>query len=446
MSRAPQPGSHVLRGAVLWFRDDPARIGAEQAVRCHRNGALVVSAQGRIVWRGPVSRLPGVYRELPCRDHGRAFILPGLIDAHAHFPQHRMLAAPAGDVLEWLHRFTFTEEGRYRSRAHAAKAAEIFLDRLLAHGTTTAAVYSSSHMAATDALFAAAHERGMALVAGKTMMDRNAPAAILDDADTGARESAALIEHWHHKARLRYAITVRFAVTSSEAQLEAAGALYRAHPDCLMQTHLSESRAEIERVRAQFPWSKDYTDVYDRFGLLGPRSLFGHGLHLSERECARLHESRSVVVHCPTSNNFLGSGLFDIGHVADPRRAVRLGVATDVGGGTSYSMLQTLAEAYKVARLRERKLTAHDAFYLATLGNAKALDLQAEIGSLEVGHWADLTVLDPRATPVLAARDDLSKNLEDTLFALMMLGDDRAVRETYVAGRPCLIPQSGDSG
>ena len=425
----------VIRGAVLTFRDDPAVVGPQRAVRFYRRGAVAVAGDGRIAWRGHAARLPQRFRAFPADDHGEALVLPGFIDAHVHFPQYRMLAAPGRDLLDWLNRFTFPEERRYASAAHARAGAEAFLDRLVQHGTTAAVVFSTVHRSATETLFAAAERRGQAIVSGKTMMDRNAPEALRDDPDSGVRDSEALIERWHRRGRLRYAITVRFAVTSTEAQLRAAGALAARRPDCHVHSHLSESEGECAFVRRLFPWAKDYTDVYDRFGLLGPRSLFAHGIHLSERECTRLSEAGATVVHCPTSNTFLGSGLFDAGHVGRPDRPVRIGIATDVGGGTSYSMLHTLGEAYKVAMLRGRKPTAHDLFHLATRGNAAHLGLDEEIGTLEPGRWADLLVLNPTATPVLEARHALSENLEDTLFALAILGDDRAVRATYVAGR-----------
>ena len=305
----------------------------------------------------------------------------------------------------------------------------------MSHGTTSALVFSTVHGTAADCLFRAAQRRGLCLMTGATMMDCNAPDAVTRDAETSARESAELIASWHGVERLRYALTVRFAVTSSEAQLRLAGELLADHPACLLHTHLSESAAEIDLVNRLFPWSKDYTDVYARFGLVGENAVFAHGIHLSERECQALHDAGSMVVHCPTSNNFLGSGLFDIEHVGAARRPVRVGIATDIGGGTSYSLLQTLAEAYKVARLKGRSFSAFDGFYLATLGNARGLRLDAEIGTLDAGRWADVVVLDPKATPVLADRQGLSESLEDILFSLMMLGDDRAVRAVYVRGR-----------
>ncbi len=423
--------SCVIRGRTLSFADDP-RLGG--GIITHDDGAVVIGEGGRIAWSGAFAELPADHTGIKVHDHSRKIVMPGFIDAHVHFPQHRMIAAPAKDLLEWLNRFAFHEEAQYGDEAFATAAAEPFLDKLVAHGTTSALAFSSVHKGAADCLFQAAQKRGMALITGKTMMDRNAPEAVLDTAESSAMDSADLIGKWHGTDRLRYAITVRFAVTSTEEQMQKAGELYRAHPDCLMHTHISESAGEIEFVRRQFPWSQDYADVYDRFGLLGPCSVFAHGIHLSERECQALHDAGASVVHCPTSNNFLGSGLFDIGHLRAPERPVKVGVATDVAGGTSYSMLQTLGEAYKVAMLKGRKLTAFDGFYLATLGNARALGLEGEIGTLQSGAFGDIVVLDPEATEVLAARNELSETLEDTLFALMMLGDDRAVGAVYIKG------------
>ena len=425
----------VICGAVLTYCDDPAVVGPERAVRFYRRGAVAVSGDGRVVWCGHATRLPKRFRALPSDDHGEALVLPGFIDAHVHFPQYRMLAAPGKDLLDWLNRFTFPEEQRYASAPHARAAAEAFLDRLVQHGTTAAVVFSTVHRSATETLFTVAERRGQAIVSGKTMMDRNAPEALRDDPESGVRDSEALIERWHRRGRLRYAITVRFAVTSTEDQLREAGVLAARYPDCHVHSHLSESEGEIELVGRLFPWARDYTDVYDRFGLLGPRSLYAHGIHLSERECARLSETGATVVHCPTSNTFLGSGLFDAARVGRSDRPVRIGIATDVGGGTSYSMLHTLGEAYKVAMLRGRTPSAHELFHLATRGNAVNLGLDEEIGTLEPGRWADIVVLDPTATPVLQARHALSESIEDTLFALAILGDDRAVRATYIAGR-----------
>jgi guanine deaminase len=425
--------SFVLTGRVLSFSDDPARAAA--ATLYHEAGAIAVAADGRIAWVGPAADLPAAYRDWRREDHGHRILMPGLIDAHVHFPQYRMLAAPGRDLLDWLSRFTFPEEARYADPAHAAAAAEIFLDRLIAHGTTSALVFSSVHAVAAEALFAAAERRGMAIATGKTLMDREAPAAVTDDPESGARDTEALIGRWHRRGRARYAITPRFAITSSEAQLQVTGELVAAHPDCLMQTHLSESAPEMARIRQLFPNDRDYTAVYERFGLVGPQARFAHAIHLSDDECHRLAQAGAAVVHCPTSNTFLGSGLFDIDHIERSDRPIAVGLATDIGGGTHYSMLQTMAEAHKVAMLAGRRIAPARLFYLATLGNARLLGRADEIGTLAPGRVADIVALDPRATEIMAARDDLSASLEDRLFALAVLGDDRAVAAVWLAGR-----------
>ncbi len=418
----------VIKGQTLSFAADGAAVHEEK-------GAIAIGDDGTILWCGPQALLPQGFRQLAAEDHGAMIVMPGFIDAHIHFPQYRMLAAPGRDLLDWLTRFTFPEESRYADPAYARAAAEVFLARLFQHGTTAALAFCSVHKACADALFTAAERHGMALVTGKTMMDRNAIPAVEDDPETGARESEELYRAWHGKDRLRYAVTPRFAITSSEAQLKVSGELLVSLPGALMQTHLSESPGEIALVRKLFPQAMDYTDVYDLVGLLGDRSLFAHGIHLSERECARLSESGSTVVHCPTSNTFLGSGLMSMPYLRRKERPVHLGVATDVGGGTSYSMLATLGETYKVQMLAGHKPTAHELFAMATRGNAERLQIAHEAGSLELGKFADLVVLDPKATPVLASRQEVSASLEDVLFSLMILGDDRAVKATYVRGR-----------
>ena len=419
----------VIQGQIVSFGEVVSQVRHEP------QGALAIGDDGRILWSGPRSLLPRIFVSAPVHDFGDCLVMPGLIDAHIHFPQYRMLAAPGKDLLDWLSRFTFPEESRFASAEYAAAAAEVFLDRLVSHGTTAALTFCSVHKTCADALFAAAQKRNMAMVTGKTMMDRNAIPAVQDDPETGARESEELYRAWHGVGRLRYAVTPRFAVTSTEAQLKLSGELLASLPGALMQTHLSESPGEIALVKELFPSAKDYTDVYDRFGLLSDRSLFAHGIHLSDRECTRLSESGSTVVHCATSNTFLGSGLMKMTHLREKSRPVRIGLATDVGGGTSYSMLMTLGETYKVQMLTGYKPTATELFYMATRGNAERLHIGRETGSIEVGKFADLAVFDPTATPVLKSRNELSQSLEDVLFALIILGDDRAVRATYVAGR-----------
>jgi guanine deaminase len=420
--------TRVIKGQTLSFTSSHAPVHEEK-------GAVVVGDDGTILWSGPQPLLPHAFRQAQVDDHGAKIVMPGFVDAHIHFPQYRMLAAPGKDLLDWLTRFTFPEESRYADPAYAAAAAEVFLSRLFQHGTTAALAFCSVHKACADALFSAAEQKGMALVTGKTMMDRNAIPAVQDDPETGARESEELYRVWHGRGRLRYAVTPRFAITSSEAQLKAAGELLASLPGALMQTHLSESPGEIAFVKQLFPDARDYVDVYDRFGLLGGHSLFAHGIHLSERECARLSEAGASVIHCPTSNTFLGSGLMSMPHLRKAGRPVHIGVATDVGGGTSYSMLATLGEAYKVQMLGGYKPSAVELFAMATRGNAGRLRIAHETGAVEAGKYADLVVLDPYATPVLASRQEVSASLEDVLFSLMILGDDRAVSATYVRGR-----------
>ncbi|MCB1448914.1 MAG: guanine deaminase [Nitratireductor sp.] len=426
----------VLLGQVLTFLDDPAIVGEERSHTCFETGAVVIDAQGTIAWVGDRNAVPDEYAAYPQTDHGKCLIMPGFIDAHLHFPQYRMLAAYGKDLLDWLNRYTFIEEQRYGDAVIAADAAGFFLDELLANGTTSCLAFSTIHPVALDALFTAATEREMAVISGKTMMDCNAPSGLTDTPQTAYDDSSALIAKWHGHGRLQYAITPRFAVTSSEAQMEVAGTLKQEHPELVFQTHLSENHAEIETVARAFPWSKDYTDVYDRYGLLSERAFFAHGIHLSERELLRLSETGASIVHCPTSNNFLGSGLFRYHHTRQADRPVSVAIGSDIGGGTSYSMLQTMRDAYVVSQLAGSRISAFDAFYLATLGNARLLHLDDEIGKLEPGKLADIIVLDPDATPAMAVRNAISTSLHDILFALLIMGDDRAVRETYVRGKP----------
>ena len=330
--------------------------------------------------------LPTLAPGTPVDHYPDQLVLPGLIDTHLHFPQTQVIASYGAQLLEWLQKYTFVEEQKFAEPDHARRVAGFFMDELLRNGTTTAVVYCSVHAESAEAFFAESHKRNTRMIAGKVMMDRGAPPGLLDTAQRGYDESKALIGRWHGQRRQLYAISPRFALTSTEAQLEASGALVREHPDCYVQTHLAENHDEIATARRLYPAAASYTDIYDRYGLLGPRSLFGHCIHLDEPELERLSATRSIAAFCPTSNLFIGSGLFDLAMMRDPRRPVRVSLATDVGGGTSYSMLRTAAEAYKVLQLRRQNLPAFDAFYLMTLGNARALSLEDRIGSLESGQ------------------------------------------------------------
>jgi guanine deaminase len=426
--------ARVIRGRVLSFTDDPAESGS-RAYAFIDDGAVIV-AGGLIEAVGEARDiLPRAPSDTLIDDHVGSFIMPGFIDAHVHYPQTQVIGSYGAQLLDWLNNYTFVEEQKFADPGHSARVASFFLDELIRSGTTTAMVYCTVHPQSVDAFFAAAEERAMRVIAGKVMMDRDAPEALMDTAERGYDESKALIERWRGRGRLDYAITPRFAVTSTQAQLEAAGALAREFPQLYVQTHANENKAEIARVAALFPEAESYIDVYARAGLLGPRSVLGHCIHLRDSEVTALAESRSVAAFCPTSNLFLGSGLFDRARLS--QAGVRIALATDVGGGTSYSMLRTAAEGYKVLQLNGQSWPALEAFYHMTLGNARALSLDGRIGSIEAGKEADLIALDPRATPALEHRmETAGGDLEVELFALMTLGDDRAVRETYIAGEP----------
>jgi guanine deaminase len=421
----------VLRGRVLSFLDAPKGADDAASYRYIEDGAVFIN-DGRIVSVGEYHKANIAGASVV--DHHPHLILPGLIDAHAHYPQMQVIGSYAGALLEWLNRYTFVEEQKFADPAHAARLAESFCDELLRHGTTTVAAYCTVHKGSAEAFFAAAEKRNMLVVGGKVMMDRNAPEALRDTPQRGYDETRELIAAWHGKGRAHYAITPRFAITSSPEQLEMTEALAREFPDCHIQTHLSENLAEIEFAKELYPNLGDYTGIYERYHLLGPKTLLGHSIHLSHREVEVLAETRSVAVFCPTSNLFIGSGLFDYERLKE--RGVRIGVATDIGGGTSYSMLATLGEGYKVLQLRGQRLNPLEAFYLMTLGNARALSLEGSIGAIEPGRDADLVVLDARATPQMALRMETVERLGDELFLLQTCGDDRAVAEVYVAGKP----------
>ena len=424
--------ARIVRGRILSFRDDPRFAGAN-AWRLIDDGAVAIE-DGRIAAVGEARDiLARAEPSVPIDDHSGKLVLPGLIDAHIHYPQTRVIGSYGAQLLDWLNKYTFVEEQKFADPAHSLAVARFFLDELFRQGTTTACVYCTVHPASVDAFFAESERRGARMIAGKVMMDRNAPPGLSDTAQRGYDETQALIQRWRGRGRLDYAITPRFAVTSSEAQLEASGALARAHRDAYVQTHLDENFAEIAFVKRQFPWAKTYLDVYARYGLIGPRSIFGHCIHLEDSEVAELAQGDAVAAFCPTSNLFLGSGLFDKKRLDEA--GVRVALATDVGGGTSYSMLATAAEGYKVLQMNGQSWPSAQIFYQMTLGNARALSLQTRIGAIEPGREADLVVLDAHATPAMAHRMESHEgDLEEELFVLIAMGDDRAVAQTYVAG------------
>lgn len=421
----------VLRGRVLSFLSEPQGPDDTASYRYIEDGAVVVGPDGKIIMLGEFNAKAAAPYEVI--DHRPNLILPGFIDPHIHFPQMQVIGSYAANLLEWLNTYTFVEEQKFGDIAHATRIASRFFDELIRHGTTTAAAYCSVHPESVDAFFGEAAKRDMLMIGGKVMMDRNAPQALRDTPQSSYDDSKRLLAKWHGQGRAHYAITPRFAITSSPDQMEMAEALAREHPDVHIQTHVDENVAEIAFARELYPNLPDYLGIYERYNLLGPKTLLGHCIHLTHRECAVLTETQSVAVWCPTSNLFIGSGLFDRARLM--AHGARIAVATDVGGGTSYSMLRTLDEGYKVQQLREHRLTPLNSFYMMTLGNARALSLDDRIGSIEAGRDADLVVLDARATPQMSLRMDAVTSLANELFLLQTCGDDRAVVETYVAGK-----------
>lgn len=430
MTDAP---ARAFRASLFHLLRDPGPENDPSAAQ-FIDDALLVVADGRVSALGEYAALaPTLPPGTPVEDWRGKWIVPGFVDTHIHYPQTDIIASPGEQLLEWLERYTFPEEGRFGDAAHAAQVAEFFLDELLRNGTTTAMVFPTVHKASVDALFAAADARGMRLVTGKCLMDRHCPDFLRDTPESGDADSRELIERWHGRGRLAYAVTPRFAATSSERQLTLAGRLYREHDGLYVQSHVAENRAEVRWIAELFPAARSYLDVYDRFGLVGPRAVYAHCIWLDETDRARMAEAEAVMSFCPTSNLFLGSGLFD--REAARRHGAQVALGTDVGGGTSFSMLRTLHEAYKVVQLSGRTLGVLDAFHLATLGAARALALDDRIGNLAVGKEADFIVIDPASTPLLARRFARARDLAERLFVLMMLADDRAVAATYLLGR-----------
>jgi len=426
----------ALRGAALTFLDDPFRVGIAAAMR-HESDAVVAMRDGRITHFGPASSvLAQLPADMPVSVTGAdTLILPGFIDSHVHYPQTPIIGACGEQLIDWLDKYTFVAEQKFADAGHAREAARVFLRECLRAGTTTAAVYCTVHAQSVDVFFEEALALDLRMIAGKVLMDRNAPAALTDTARSGYDDSKRLIAKWHGKGRQLYAVTPRFAASSTPEQMEMAGQLWAEHPGTYLQSHISENRAEVEWVRSLYADRKGYLDVYDHYRQLGPRAIYGHGIWLTDDELRRCHESGTSIAHCPTSNLFLGSGLFSVAHAMKQERPVRVGLATDVGAGTSLSMLQTMSEAYKVAQLRGENLPAPLAFYLATRGAARALYLEDRIGSLAPGMEADLIVLDMKSTPLIDYRMSRCNSLDEALSIQMILGDDRAIDSTYIAGR-----------
>lgn len=436
MNDSLKPRYQLVHGQVLHFLADPGEHDAADSYQYFADGALWIE-DGHIADVGPWSDIlgripPAILGEAEVFDYSGKLILPGLVDTHCHYPQSGIIASFGRQLLDWLNDYTFPAEAAFCDPAVGSATADYFVERMLAHGTTTASVFSTVHPESVDAFMASAERHNLRMLTGKVMMDRNAPPALTDTAESGYADSKDLIGRWHGKGRQLYAITPRFAVTSTPEQMAASQRLVAEHPDCFVQTHINENRAEIAFARELYPDAADYAGIYEDYGLLGHKSLLGHCIHMTKREWRAFAQAGAIAVFCPTSNLFLGSGLFDWQRAR--HEGVKVAVATDIGGGTSYSMLRTMAEAYKILQLQGQSLSTFEALHAITLGNAVALGLDQLIGSFEPGREADVVVLDPAATRVMAHRLETVRDLAEELFVLVTLGDERNVAATYVMG------------
>lgn len=427
----------AYRGALFHILDTPYGNSADNNHVYIEDGLLVIN-RGRILHVGPWSeRQHSLPTDCTVHDRSGCLIMPGLIDTHIHLPQTDIIASYGKQLMDWLNAYTYPCEKRYTEPEVARETSRFFIRELLRNGTTTAQVLGTVHPITIDSLFEEALLINMRLVGGKVMMDRHAPPDLQDTPITSYEESKALIERWHDKHRFTYAVTPRFALTSSEEQLEMAGTLVQEFSSVRMHTHLAENRDEVNHIARAFPWSQSYLDVYNRFGLVCDRSVFAHCIHLTENDFQVIKEKGSAIAICPTSNLFLGSGLFDLQtiHSFD----IKTGLGTDVGGGTSFSMFRTMAQAYSVCQLKGYTMTPFMAFYHASLGAARALGLDHVIGNFEIGKEADFIVINPERIPLLQRRLSFAESLDEIMFALMILGDDRMIVETVLYGEPVAV-------
>jgi len=428
----------IFRGEVLDFIADPNNTAEpKDACRYYEDGAIVV-ADGHIAGMGKYEDLQALHPQAKLEDYSGRLLMPGFIDTHIHYPQTQIIASHGKQLLDWLKEYTFPVEENFATQAWADEIAADFIHELLKNGTTTCAAFATVHKESTDALFQAAQTANMRIIAGKVLMERNAPESLLASAENSYADSKALLEKWHRNGRSLYAVTPRFAITCGEKELELAGRLHREYPDTFIQTHLSENQAEVAATLELFPSNKDYLDIYEQHGLLTERSIFAHGIYLSASEMERIHAAGALIAHCPTSNLFLGSGLYDMQRAN--AYGVKTAIATDVGAGTSFSLLQTLNEAYKVQQLNGYPMDAFESFYKITLGAARGLHLADKIGSFATGNEADFVVIDYRAHRLQKLRMDYLQanrqwSIEALLFGLQMLGDDRNIQATYLMGK-----------
>lgn len=423
----------AIRGNLLHFIASPFEQGEKDCYEYIEDGLLIID-QGRFKAYGPYSELKSA---LPSKttmiDNTGKLILPGFVDTHLHYPQTDIIASYGKQLLEWLETYTFPREGMFSDPEYTASVVDFFLEELLRNGTTTAQVMPTIHHQSAEIFFQKCQEKNLRMISGKVLMDRNAPDYLLDPVGGGIEESQALIEEWHQKGRLLYAVTPRFAITSTDEQLKRSSELLNQYPGLYLHTHLSENKDEIAFVEELFPWSKSYLDVYDHFGLLTDKATFAHSIHLDQKSYHDLAENKAAVSFCPTSNLFIGSGLFDL--ETTTKSKIKIGIGTDVGGGTSFSILRTLGEAYKVLQLKGQPLSPLKAFYLATLGGATSLSLEDKIGNFERGKEADFIIINTNGTPLIERRMNETQTLQEKLFVLMTLGDDRSIDATYVMGK-----------
>ncbi len=439
MSHSSLSNSQIkaFRASFLDFIDDPFNSSESASVRYIPDGLMVVE-QGKIKALGNYQDLYPNYSHLPLTSYQDFLIVPGFIDLHVHYPQTEMIAAYGEQLLGWLNKYTFPTEAQFKNLDYARKIAAFFLEELLKNGITTALVLAAVFPESVNAFFQEAEARNLRMITGKVMMNRNAPDYLLDTAQTAYEDSYQLIQTWHKKNRLLYAVTPRFAITSTPEQLKYAGYLLEDFPDVYLHTHLSENLKELEVTAELFPDSLDYLNVYEQFDLVTPRSIFAHGIHLSDSELNRLSQAQANLAFCPTSNLFMGSGLFKLYQAKS--QSISVGLGTDVGGGTSFSILRTAHEAYKVTHLHEQVFSGLQGFFLATLGAARCLSLEDKIGNFDIGKEADFVVLDPQATPLMKLRNQKRypaqtlEDIADLTFVFIMLGDDRAIRSTYILG------------
>lgn len=435
----PQTLAH--RGAILYFLSDPGPQDDPRSFVYIEDGILLVH-NGLVAKVGPAAQLlPDLPANVAVIEHANGLLTPGFIDTHIHYPQTDVIGSGGRNLLEWLENYTFPAERRFSDAEYARTTADFFLDELARNGTTTALVFCTVHRASVESFFQAAAQRSMRMIAGKVLMDRNCPEYLRDTPFTGDRESRELLEKWHGHQRLEYAITPRFAATSTPAQLESTRGLAADFPDVCIQTHVAETRDEVDWVKRLFPAARSYLDVYDSYGLVRERSVYAHCIYLDPTDRLRMAQAGAAAAFCPASNLYLGSGLFDIG--ATDSAGLRFSIATDVGGGNTFSMLRTMGDAYKVAQMTEQTLSPLRAFFLATLGGARSLGLEDRVGTFKVGSEADFIVLDLEASPLIARRTAQSQSLAQKLLVLMTLGDDRAIGRTYLLGRPVHATQSG---